>query len=68
MLYNCQINSRHGTVLTDCRATKNYISKDFTLQSNIKFEKNTKPYIVRLPNGETMHVLREYLFEIKLTE
>jgi len=68
MLYDCQINSCHGTVLTDCAATKNFISKDFALRLNVKFLKNTKPCKVMLPNGGTMQVLGDCQFEIKLSE
>jgi Retroviral aspartyl protease len=68
MLYDCQINNCHGTVLTDCAATKNFISKDFALKSNVKFRKNTKPCTVKLPNGETMQVLGDCLLEITLSE
>ena len=68
MLYDCQINSCHGTVLTDCAATKNFISKDFALRLNVKFLKNTKPCKVMLPSGGAMQVLGDCQFEIKLSE
>ena len=68
MLYNYQINGYQGTILTDCAASRNFISKDFALRSNIKFMKNTKSCTVKLPNGETMQVLGDCRFEIKLSE
>jgi len=42
--------------------------KDFALRSNVKFLKNTKPRNLKLPNGETMQVLGNCQFEIKLCE
>src|SRR5436305_374185 len=68
MLYDCQINNCHGTAVADCATTKNFITKDFALRSNIKFLKNTKPCKVKPPNGETMQVLGDCYFDINLSE
>src|SRR5436190_22230159 len=67
MLYTCDINNCKGTATTDTAASRNFISKDYALRSNVKFMKD-RSRSVSLPDGDTMHILGCCEVDVQLSE
>ena len=68
LMYHCKINGRNGTVLLDTGATKNYVSRRFAEQANLKFRDTAEPHSMRLPNGQDMKILGQCEFMLGMSE
>ena len=68
LMYHGEINKKGGTVLLDTGATRNYISRRFAEQANLKFKGTVEPHSVRLANGQDMTILGRCEFMLGMSE
>ena len=70
LIYHGKVKKRRGKVLFDTGATRNYISKKFALECNIKFKENlgNDAKSVLLPNNALMKVLGYCEIDLELGE
>ena len=66
MIYRCTVKNHKGKACTDCAATRNFVSKEYALKSNLKILDRPNRRDVKLPNGHTMKIEGYCEFEIQL--